>query len=91
MRSSLRRLSIRFSLLLLFAPLARCLKDEGETCQLDGDCSSGLVCSIAPNTARGTCKTTAAAADAGGTTNAEGDADVPLPKEDAAVAGQDGG
>jgi hypothetical protein len=97
MRSSLaksfQQASIaRLALVLAVVALSGCLKDEGETCQVDSDCSSGLLCSIAPSTERGVCKTAAAAADAGpADAGSEQDADMPLPKQDAAVAAQDGG
>ncbi|MFI5307654.1 MAG: hypothetical protein ACHQ53_09895 [Polyangiales bacterium] len=90
-RSFHRAFVARIALVLGVAALSACLADEGETCQVDSDCSSGLVCSIAPSTERGVCKTMAAAGDAGLLdAGAEQDADTALPK-DAAAGGQDGG
>jgi len=69
--------------------LGGCLKDEGGPCQLQSDCSGGLICDLAPGTARGVCRTTATV-DSG--TGVSGDGgDVPLPADDASTAGQDGG
>jgi hypothetical protein len=35
--------------------LVACMQDEGQTCQVNPDCSSGLVCLRCPGSARGVC------------------------------------
>jgi hypothetical protein len=42
--------------LALASTLVACMQDEGQTCQVDPDCSSGLVCFRCPGSARGTCQ-----------------------------------
>jgi hypothetical protein len=35
--------------------LVACMQDEGQTCQVNQDCASGLVCLRCPGSARGAC------------------------------------
>jgi hypothetical protein len=92
---TMRSLITSFSFaLVVAAALSGCTKDDGGPCQVDGDCSSGLVCSRGIRAERGTCKTpAAAAADAGGQQQT-GCMDIPLAGEDAGPcesAGHDAG
>jgi hypothetical protein len=41
--------------LAVVSTLVACTQGEGQTCQVDPDCSSGLVCLRCPGSARGAC------------------------------------
>jgi hypothetical protein len=57
----LKRVRLAFPLCLVCAWLTgsglllSCKQSEGETCQVDGDCGSDLVCCKTPSAARGAC------------------------------------
>jgi hypothetical protein len=72
--------------------IAGCSQDDGQECQLDSDCSSGLVCDRAKLSERGVCrdpKTLNTSKDAGAKSDA---AEPHLSDEDSgAPAGDDAG
>jgi hypothetical protein len=74
-----------------FAFVVGCSQDEGEPCQVNGDCGDGLVCVRARGSERGLCEDeNSKDAGAGGTSGAVDAA--ALPNEDAgADSGIDGG
>ena len=81
--ASIRSLCCGAGLLLLGA----CAEGSGEPCQIDSDCSDGLICLRAHGEDRGTCMDPKAIVpDAGKTPDA---AEPGLPEDDA--GGQDGG
>jgi hypothetical protein len=62
----------------LLTALAGCSQNSGETCQVDGDCASGLKCDArASGNERGTCFDPKAKVDSGAEKTDSGQPDLP--------------
>jgi hypothetical protein len=78
--------SITAAAFCLLALLGACDQDENETCQVDSDCASGLVCCPGGSGDRGYCSDEVACE---GVAEVDSGSSMPLPDDDA--GGGDGG